>query len=381
MDEPNWAQRTRSYLAATLPLDSGKAITFLPEQGASKTLITELEGKAPPQGQLSAPVSGVEARTFYEEVLSMPQEKKSEPPSPKVILKKRKRKSRSSTKASKSKSGVVEKVPTISQVFRFAQDGNLDSLVKALTEGHVSIDVTDNFNWTLLMSAAFAGHTDTVEYLLRSGAQWRTIVDCSGQNAVDLAQYAGHSHIAELIEHYDDPESYTETGETTVSGTDSQSQSSARSDKIKREKGEPFFCELCQLTISQDVPHKHNTSTLHQFNCQHHPSPHTVYGIPQSNRGYQMLLKRGWDPEGGLGSEQQGQQFPVKTILKRDRLGFGITEKEKARVTHFEAGDTAAIKRPGEEHSSRHQKKRDILRAAGKQKQWEHRMRQYMNVD
>ena len=93
-----------------------------------------------------------------------------------------------------------------------------------------------------------------------------------------------------------------------------------------------------------------------------------------------MLLREGWDPEGGLGSEQQGQQFPVKTVLKRDRLGFGIKGKDKARVTHFEAGDTAAIRRPSEECfvDAKQLKKKDIVREA---KQWELRMRQYLNTD
>ena len=92
-----------------------------------------------------------------------------------------------------------------------------------------------------------------------------------------------------------------------------------------------------------------------------------------------MLLREGWDPEGGLGSEQQGQQFPVKTVLKRDRLGFGIKGKDKARVTHFEAGHTAAIRRPSEEcFVDAKQLKKDIVREA---KQWELRMRQYLNTD
>jgi hypothetical protein len=60
-----------------------------------------------------------------------------------------------------------------------------------------------------------------------------------------------------------------------------------------------------------------------------------VYGIPASNRGYQILVKGGWDREKGLGADGSGHKFPLKTVMKRDRAGLGGSTKEKARVTHF----------------------------------------------
>jgi hypothetical protein len=60
----------------------------------------------------------------------------------------------------------------------------------------------------------------------------------------------------------------------------------------------------------------------------------TVYGIPESNAGFQMLARLGWDREEGLGPEgRKGGKFPVKTVLKKDRKGLGF-EKTTARVTH-----------------------------------------------
>jgi hypothetical protein len=36
-----------------------------------------------------------------------------------------------------------------------------------------------------------------------------------------------------------------------------------------------------------------------------------------------MMLRSGWDGRKGLGPEGQGQRYPVKTILKKDRKCLG----------------------------------------------------------
>ena len=56
-----------------------------------------------------------------------------------------------------------------------------------------------------------------------------------------------------------------------------------------------------------------------------------------------MMLRSGWQPEKGLGSEGQGQKFPVKTVLKRDRQGLGVEKESRAKVTHFGPKDTASV--------------------------------------
>ena len=54
-----------------------------------------------------------------------------------------------------------------------------------------------------------------------------------------------------------------------------------------------------------------------------------------------MMVDQGWDRDRGLGHEgREGKKFPVKTVLKRDRLGLGHGETGKAKVTHFGPGDT-----------------------------------------
>ncbi|KAH9281335.1 G patch domain and ankyrin repeat-containing protein 1 -like protein [Echinococcus granulosus] len=82
--------------------------------------------------------------------------------------------------------------------------------------------------------------------------------------------------------------------------------------------------------------------------------------IPPSNRGYKMLRRLGWidfadmdisvsfadvgtSSAGGLGRQGQGRRFPIATVLKSDRLGFGATTKSRPRITHFAPNDIKAV--------------------------------------
>lgn len=82
-----------------------------------------------------------------------------------------------------------------------------------------------------------------------------------------------------------------------------------------------------------------------------------------SNIGYQILKDTGWTESQGLGREGVGRKYPLKTVLKRDKKGLG-SEKQRAKVTHFEAGDTSAVRTVKKEKRSyfkalQERKKRD----------------------
>lgn len=90
----------------------------------------------------------------------------------------------------------------------------------------------------------------------------------------------------------------------------------------------------------------------------------------------------------GLGPEGIGRKFPVKTVLKRDRLGLGSKGSEQARVTHFGPNDHNAVKR--RKVSSKEKQKGKGQRRLGrrerqtlekKEKNWERNMRIYMNSE
>ena len=87
----------------------------------------------------------------------------------------------------------------------------------------------------------------------------------------------------------------------------------------------------------------------------------------------------------GLGPEGTGRKFPVKTVLKKDRLGLGSKQKSKARITHFSPKDLAAVATNKESkvkpRIARRTSKRKIIEKQTKERTWKQNMRLYMNTD
>lgn len=111
--------------------------------------------------------------------------------------------------------------------------------------------------------------------------------------------------------------------------------------------GRRAWCEACQAFFSTSGV-LHTQTIPHRLACQP-PDLSTPFALTARNKGFQMMMRSGWDARGGLGPDGEGQLVPVKTVLKRDLLGIGIKPSTKAaptstaKVTHFVAGDEAAI--------------------------------------
>ena len=118
---------------------------------------------------------------------------------------------------------------------------------------------------------------------------------------------------------------------------------------FKRAQKERLWCEICEVhyDASGDAAlSKHESSITHQLSELKKESdmPHSSsFYLGASNKGYNMLKTHGWDGTSGLGPSSSGRKYPVKTVLKRDRTGFGC-ETDRARVTHFASKDTDAVK-------------------------------------
>lgn len=142
----------------------------------------------------------------------------------------------------------------------------------------------------------------------------------------------------------------------------------SKRNKLVTPKRKTFECDVCNKSylISQKQDHcnsvlhlmnvktkenetqlkngnnlKQNKSSKSKMKCKRKTSDKDG-GINQTNKGYQLLCKMGWNQESGLGKELQGRTEPVKTLLKVGKhlkTGLGsLNNKEKEKfykVTHF----------------------------------------------
>ncbi|KAG7153618.1 G patch domain and ankyrin repeat-containing protein 1-like [Homarus americanus] len=235
-------------------------------------------------------------------------------------------------------SGKKECPQSIHKAMKFAQNNDSVNLREMVTNGF-NVNAKDEYGWSLLMVSACAGAKDAVQLLLehkaRTGAR-----DSKGNTAIYLATMKGHRKIVDMLINCSKKK-------------DSNYQSPEDVNVVhlkKKSLTEEFFCDICQKTIKESTKIQHETSIVHQFKLGMGANK-TMYGIPPSNKGYQLLVNQGWDTEKGLGPQSSGTKFPVKTVLKRDREGLGNVKKDIARVTHFGPADTDAVERvckPGE---------------------------------
>ena len=212
------------------------------------------------------------------------------------------------------------------------------------------------------MCAACAGQMPCVNVCLEYGAD-KIATNASGQTAEELARSAGYSDVADYIRSFD-----------------LEKLRQSRKSKESNLGFEPFWCDTCKTSFSAAEADSHKYSTVHLFNLGHKPVPPN-YLIPETNKGFQMLLKKGWNIDSGLGPTGDGHKYPVKTVLKRDRKGLGVPG-ERGKVTHFEKNDTQAIAHmplPERKMSARGYAKKDQKRKERQAKRWEIDLRRELN--
>ena len=385
------------YLRSTLPFDTNNAVVFVTERGQKSNTPPEDEESGQTRSNPDGLLTGDEAKEFYEEVLAIPEQRthtdsrkrtnghlksavREKKPCKKSVV------SHKSQGLTRKKKDSVSAVTSPFQLFQYAQTNQLDLLESALSDHQYDINLQDNFHWTLLMVAAYAGHMAVVQFLMAQGAKWREFSESRGMNAADLARTAGHLDIVEFIENYESCEEsnvdFPEDHIQQLLKLPSESKTRQNCKHGSRKQQEPFYCDSCQTTVTQRKDN-HDASIVHRYNNQERPPNISSYGIPESNRGFQMMLRSGWNPEGGLGSQRQGKMFPVKTVLKKDRSGIGL-ERGKAKVTHFPAHDKEAVRSHRERYKKVQQPvktKKELVRHKQKEKQWERRLRTSMNLE
>ena len=263
----------------------------------------------------SEKMSGEEARTFYETVLSSGSSNIQVVDSSKACIRQhmsRKRESLYKLNSSGSldvdvkdvdNAGVDSKrccsrtrvprqnVPSssyhrlVNQFLKNAQEGRLRQVQELLSDQSIDINVCDQFLWTALMCASHSGQSHIVKYLLEKGAMWKGHKDSQGRTALDLARLAKHFDIVELLTSHNG----------RIKTKHKKTHLSHQEPSMAKTK---FWCSVCEQEFT-DGKKVHQGSTVHLFNRQRKPR-RTFYYIPEGNIGYQMMLKSGWNEDKGL---------------------------------------------------------------------------------
>ncbi|NXJ97585.1 NUD12 pyrophosphatase, partial [Corythaixoides concolor] len=86
----------------------------------------------------------------------------------------------------------------VSQLHNFAAVGDAAKLKALLSHSPSLTNAAADNGWTALMYGARNGHFEVVQILLEEGCD-RSIVNKSGQTALDIAKFWGYKHIADLL--------------------------------------------------------------------------------------------------------------------------------------------------------------------------------------
>lgn len=252
-------------------------------------------------------ITGEDAAKFYEKIVSTTPSVPSPLEAPQQP-------------AEKKLNRVLLAMPFNEKEFFKAAMQNDSCLIERMIHSNLKfINTVDQYGWTALMMAACDGCSGSVNMLLEYGAD-TAIKDKKGYDALSLATKNHHAHIIKELQKQTKPQN-------------------SAPDMMYEE----FHCDLCNQKFKEITKNKHRCSTLHQLNIGNKYKYSTRYGIPDSNRGFQLMIKQGWDRDKGLGPNEDGKLYPVKTVIRKYRNGIGV-EQQSAKVTHFGPNDLNAIK-------------------------------------
>ncbi|KAM3957909.1 G patch domain and ankyrin repeat-containing protein 1 homolog [Aphomia sociella] len=197
-------------------------------------------------------------------------------------------------------------------LFITVQNNDIDTLKQALDSCPDKINVIDEYGWSLLMIACQANSVDAVKELLNRGID-TTIRDKAGNSAQSLVIKNKNYVLADIL----------------LSNKKSNEVDSIIPTKhVKVKLKEEYVCEICGNKSFSDKE-EHLSSTIHNINASKNKKLPANYVIPETNKGYQLMLKVGWDKDSGLGPEGTGKKYPIKTVQKMDRKGLGHGKRKE----------------------------------------------------
>lgn len=207
---------------------------------------------------------------------------------------------------------------TDKDLFLSAQNNDVDTLMRILDNRPDKVNIVDEYGWSLLMTACQANSKDAVRELLKRDID-TLIRDRAGNSARSLVIKNKNLALVEIF-----------LSHKSKAIPEVRNNKNHKGVKRRRE----YTCDICNKTYPDET--EHLSSTVHNINASRGKKIPTNYVIPESNRGYQIMIKGGWDKETGLGPDGSGKKYPLRTTQKKDRKGLGhekikpfIKEKEK----------------------------------------------------
>jgi len=206
--------------------------------------------------------------------------------------------------------------PEVNQKLLKAVQNTDFETVKSLKD--CDYNCTDQYGWTALEIACVTGSADIVKHLLDKGGYikdndriYRILIEKGRSDIISILENRGDKHVFEIID-IDD--------------------------------GALEQCKECGEMFDTDQKALHTTTISHQLCLERElVKRNPGFGIAESNVGFKLMKKSGWDGVSGLGDDQKGKLFPVKTILKQDRKGLETGDTKKSRVTHFGPNDEESV--------------------------------------
>lgn len=191
------------------------------------------------------------------------------------------------------------------------QHNDVEIIKDALSVCPDKIKITDDYGWSLLMIACQSNSVDAVKELLKRDVD-TSVRDKAGNSAQSLVIQNKNFILADiLVSHKRKNEKAAKVDDTPK----------------KKVKLKEFHCTVCNQTCNDEQ--EHLSSTVHNLNTSKGKKIPACYVIPQTNRGYQIMLKVGWDRESGLGPEGTGNMYPIKATQNKDRKGLGHQKKRE----------------------------------------------------
>jgi hypothetical protein len=205
------------------------------------------------------------------------------------------------------------------------QDNDLEYVSAYLEQQQQDFFVVDDFKWNALMISIAAFNNTMIRVLLKAlenvdltrRRQFIAHSDLTGCDCLQLAKKVNNREAVELIESFNNQQS--------TAGITTPEEEEVNTCQLDDSQ---FYCDTCNSLFNESQT-QHCKSIVHQLN-DNPGAEQANYFLRSNNKGYELLVKSGWNESSGLGLNEQGVRKPVRAKIKLNRHGIGLMDELKA---------------------------------------------------